>query len=91
MNSSEENIQAQQHLRTLINQLTTFDNDVVCEKYIHSLEKDDRIILIVSGQLGQELVPRIHHLPQISLIYVYCIDKKHNEQWAKRFYKVIDK
>lgn len=89
VNNSEENVQAQRQLRTSINQLTSFDNDSDCEKYIHSVAKDDRIVLIVSGRLGQEFVPRIHHLPQISLIYVYCMEKMCNEQWAKPFYKVF--
>lgn len=89
VNSSEENIHAQQQLRSSINQLTTYDNDAICEQYIHSVPKDDRIVLIVSGQRGQQIVPRIHHLPQLTLIYVYCKNQKYHEQWAKQFYKVI--
>ena len=89
VNNSEDNVQAQRQLRTSINQLTSFDNDSDCEKYIHSVSKDDWIVLIVSGRLGQEFVPRIHHLPQISLIYIYCMEKMCHEQWAKPFYKVF--
>jgi hypothetical protein len=68
--------------------LTTFDDDNKCEEYIRSTPKDDRIVLIVSGQLGQKIVPRIHQLRQISSVYVYCINKKQNEQWAQQFSKV---
>lgn len=89
VNNSEENVQAQRQLRSSINQLTSFDNDNACEMYVHSVAKEDRIVLIVSGRLGREFVPRIHHLPQISLIYVYCMEKTCNEQWAKPFYKVF--
>jgi hypothetical protein len=88
VNSSEENVEAQQQLRTSINHLTTFDDDNGCEEYIRSVSKHDRIILIVSGQLGQKLVPRIHQLQQIFAIYVYCMNKKQNEHWAQEFSKV---
>jgi len=89
VNSSEENVKAQQELRKSINHLTTFDDDNKCEEYIQSIPDDDRIILIISGQLGQKLVPRIHQLRQISSIYVYCTNKKPNEQWTREFSKVI--
>ncbi len=89
VNSSKENVEAQQQLRTSINHLTTFDDGNECEEYIRSVPKEDRIVLIVSGQLGQKIVPHIHQLRQISSIYVYCMDKKKNKQWAQDFSKVI--
>jgi uncharacterized protein (DUF4213/DUF364 family) len=88
VNSSEENVDAQQQLRKSINHLTIFDDDNECEDYIRSVSKDDRIVLIVSGQLGRKIVPRIHQLRQITSIYVYCRNKKQNEQWAQEFIKV---
>ncbi|CAF4956770.1 unnamed protein product [Rotaria sp. Silwood1] len=44
--------------------------------------------MIVSGQLGREIIPSIHELQQVISIYVYCIDKKGHEQWARNFAKV---
>ncbi|CAF1071152.1 unnamed protein product [Rotaria sordida] len=44
--------------------------------------------MIVSGQLGKEIVPSIHNLRQVMSIYVYCMNKAINEQWASRFVKV---
>ncbi len=88
VNSSKENIQAQQQLRSSINYLLTFEDDHQCFQYIHSLPKDDRIVLIVSGRLGRIIVSQIVQLRQIISIYVYCMDKKANEQWAQHFSKV---
>jgi hypothetical protein len=53
-----------------------------------SFSSQDRILLVVSGQLGEQLVPKIHQLRQVSTIYVYCTNKKKNEQWTKQFAKV---
>ena len=86
--SSQESIAAEQHLRTVINYLKIFKQSHECEEYIHSLAKTDRVILIVSGRLGQEIVPRIHECRQVTSIYVYCMNKKKNEQWVKPFKKV---
>jgi hypothetical protein len=89
VDTSEENRQAQKQLRHIINHLKIFDNQNLCQQYILSVSSQNRLILIVSGRLGQEIVPHIHHLRQISSIYVYCMDKKTNEKWAKHFTKVI--
>jgi tetratricopeptide (TPR) repeat protein len=88
VNSSEENRRAQQHLRSTINYLKAFEDAKQCQQYIQFVSPYNRIILIVSGQLGQEIVPRIHPIRQLSSIYVYCRDKKRNEQWAKDYPKL---
>ncbi|CAF0746203.1 unnamed protein product [Didymodactylos carnosus] len=87
-NDTEEDVDAQQRLRTSINHLRTFKYENACEQYIQGVSKDDRVVLISSGQLGREVVPRIHQLRQVSSIYIYCMDKESNEEWAKEFTKV---
>lgn len=89
VNNSKENLDAQQRLRSLINHLKTFEQIDQCEQYIQSVSPQDRIVLVVSGQLGEQIVPRIHQLRQVSVIYIYCTDRKKNEQWAKEFAKVF--
>jgi plasmid stabilization system protein ParE len=88
VNATEENRQAQLQLRQIINHLKTFDNSQQCHQYILSIPAQDRVVLIVSGRLGRQLVPQIHDLRHISSIYVYCRDKEGNERWAKGFNKV---
>lgn len=88
VNTNEENKSAQRRLRTIINQLKTFQDSKACKKYIKSFTEQDRIILIVSGRLSKELIPEIHHLRQLSSVYIYCWDKKAYKRWAKDFSKV---
>jgi hypothetical protein len=88
VNSTEDNRKTQQKLREIINHLKTFDDQNQCKQYIQSLSPQDRLVLIVSGRCGRQLVPQIHQLPQLSSIYVYCMDQKANEEWAKDFIKV---
>ena len=88
VNNDEGNKQTQAKLRQIINHLDVFNDQFQCEQYICSISAEDRIVLIVSGRLGREIVPRIHSLRQISSIYVYCQDRKANEKWAQHFPKV---
>ncbi|CAF1659939.1 unnamed protein product, partial [Didymodactylos carnosus] len=45
----------------------------------------EKIVLIVSGTYGRELVPCLHDLTQLNCIYVYCADNAHNEEWSKNY------
>ena len=73
VNTSEENRNTQLILREIINHLKTFDDQDECHQRILSLPTQDRLILIVSGRCSRQLVPQIHHLRQVSSIYLYCV------------------
>ena len=78
----------EQKLRSIINRLKKFQDVKQCQQYIEQRSEKDRLVLIVSGEMGQEMVPFIHKLRQVISIYVYCMDKKRNEEWACKFAKV---
>ncbi|CAF1401281.1 unnamed protein product [Adineta steineri] len=75
-------------LRSIINHIKKFQDIKQCQQYIEQTSQKDRLVLIVSNRLGQEIVPVIHQLRQVISIYVYCMDKKSNEQWSLKFSKV---
>ncbi|CAF4171894.1 unnamed protein product, partial [Rotaria sordida] len=78
----------EQQLRSIINHLERFQDVASCEKYIHAQTSKERVVMIVSGRLGREIVPTIHHLRQIISIYVYCMDEEGNKIWARDYRKV---
>ncbi len=88
VNSTDDNRGTQQELRQVINHLRTFDNSDQCEQYIQQITHE-KVVLIISGSLGRQMVPRLHSLPQFSACYVFCKDQKANEQWAKEYSKVL--
>ncbi|CAF1396302.1 unnamed protein product [Adineta steineri] len=75
-------------LRSIINHVKKFQDIKQCQQYIEQTSQTDRLILIVSGRLGQEIVPYIHPLRQVISIYVYCMNKKNHEQWTCKFTKI---
>ncbi|CAF3611522.1 unnamed protein product [Rotaria sp. Silwood1] len=78
----------EQQLRTIINYVKKFQDVEQCERYIVEQSENDRLVVIVSGRLGRIIVPSIHALRQVVSIYVYCMDKKGNKEWADKFSKV---
>lgn len=89
VNELRDNIDTQKKLRRAISQLKTFDNIKECEKHVYQLkDTDKRIVLIVSGKFGRELIPRIHDMQELNAFYVYCMNKDSNRQWAKKYGKV---
>ncbi|CAF4248771.1 unnamed protein product, partial [Didymodactylos carnosus] len=70
------------------NNLKTFDNPDQCSDYISSIQ-NQKIFLIVSGSFGQIVVPQVHALTQIELIYVFCFDKAKHEKWTNKYKKIV--
>ncbi|CAF1488753.1 unnamed protein product [Adineta ricciae] len=83
----KDNRDTQQKLRAIINHLVKFRDLQRCQQYIEQMT-NDKLVVIVSGRLGRELVPVIDKLHQVSSIYVFCMDPKSHEQWASKFTKV---
>jgi len=78
----------EQKLRSIINQFKHFQDILQCQEFIQKTSVNDRIILVVTGRLGQEIVPKIHQLRQIISIYVYCMNKQANEEWSSKYSKI---
>lgn len=88
VNNSKENIEVQNRLRSIINYLRTYRDATECENYIRTIPEGDRVLLIVSGELGQKIVPVIHTLRQILAIYIFCLNKEKHEEWSRQYIKV---
>ena len=83
VNSTAENRQAQEHLRTMANRLKLFENSHECEKYIRSKSSKRRLLLIVNDPQDRDVIAHVHSLPQVISIYVHG-----QEPWALEFEKV---
>jgi hypothetical protein len=86
--NNEENLTAQKKLRNIINQVKTFEDPEEFVDRIRRIPQGDRIVLIVSGQLGRIVVPEIHHLRSVSSIYIYCMNQAANKKWSQAYSKV---
>lgn len=77
-------------LRSVLGYVQVFDNIEKCYQYLQDSDGSITTFLITSGQLGEIFVPKIHDLPSVLKIYVYCRNEKHHQQWASKYEKVND-
>lgn len=63
----------------------TFNETDACREFISSV---NNVCLIVSGGMGQELVPLIHNHDQVHSIYIFCLNKQKHEAWSAPYKKV---
>ncbi|CAF0933633.1 unnamed protein product [Adineta ricciae] len=74
-------------LQSVASSIDTFIDVDLCVDFIRDI-KDEKACLIASGSLGQKIVPRIHSMPQMDSIFIFCGEKKMHEQWAKNWPKI---
>ncbi|CAF1529363.1 unnamed protein product [Didymodactylos carnosus] len=59
-----------------------------CEEFIRDHLKNKRIFLVTSGRLGRVIVPSIHDLPQLHLIYILCQNIEGHSKWTNMYHKI---
>ncbi|CAF3287348.1 unnamed protein product [Rotaria sp. Silwood2] len=50
--------------------------------------ENEKVSMIVSGVLGQHIIPEIQECPQLTSIYVLCDNQSTHEKWVKTISKV---
>ncbi|CAF1487415.1 unnamed protein product, partial [Rotaria sp. Silwood1] len=76
-----------QHLRNILETVTTFTDIDECIDFLSDIENKN-VFMIISGALGQHLIPVIQECSQLTSIYVLCDNQLTHEQWAKTIAKV---
>ncbi|CAF0899495.1 unnamed protein product [Adineta steineri] len=76
-------------LRCIVNDINTFIDGDQCLEFIQTIV-DKKVCMIISGSLGQHIVPRVHNMSQVDSIFIFCGNKKYHEQWTKDWPKIKD-
>jgi tetratricopeptide (TPR) repeat protein len=84
---SEEYIDTQDQLRTIIKTFVTFNDSNYCVDFITNTT-DAKIFLITSNILGRILVPTIHPFEQLYSIYIFHGNKSSDDKWTKDYNKI---
>ncbi|CAF3814909.1 unnamed protein product, partial [Rotaria sordida] len=79
--------QSMQQLRNVIATIITFTDADQCVDYLSDI-KDEKVLMIVSGSLGQHVIPEIQICPQLDSVYVFCDNQSMHEQWARKIPKI---
>ena len=74
-------------LRRVVNTINTFTDGDQCIQFINNMD-NEKACIIISGALGEHIVPRIHDMSQVDSIFIFCGNKKRHEQWTKEWSKI---
>jgi hypothetical protein len=91
-NIDENNIDCRNtlsQLRGVVNTINTFIDGDQCIHFVNTITENNAY-MIISGSLGQDIVPRIHDMFQVDSIFIFCNNKKSHEQWAKEWSEIKD-
>jgi tetratricopeptide (TPR) repeat protein len=74
-------------LRRVVNDVNTYTDGDQCIQFINTIN-NYKVCMIISGSLGQLIVPRVHNMSQVDSIFIFCGNKEWHEQWAKEWPKI---
>ncbi|CAF1051582.1 unnamed protein product [Adineta ricciae] len=75
------------HLRSIACDLKSYSNVDECVLFIETM-KDRKVYIIISGSLGQKVVPQIHDMSQIDTIFIFCGIEQRHKEWTREWSKV---
>ncbi|UJR23096.1 hypothetical protein I4U23_026119 [Adineta vaga] len=87
-NNNEDCQNTKTHLRRVVYDLNTYTDSDQCIQFIETI-KDRKVCMIISGSLGQLIVPQVHKLSQVDSIFIFCGNKQRHEGWAKDWPKIM--
>lgn len=73
-------------LRNIVDDIKIFTESNQCIEFLKS--NDENTFIIVSGSLGQHLIPKIHDILQLDTIYIFCSNKSLHDQWTRQWSKI---
>ncbi|CAF0765405.1 unnamed protein product [Adineta steineri] len=74
-------------LKLVVNNINTFTDSKECVEFIQTIN-NNKVCMIVSGSLGQHIVPQVHCMPQVDTIFIFCNNQEWHKQWAKEWPKI---
>lgn len=74
-------------LQQVISSVNIFTDGEACIRFVKNIA-DAQACLIISGTLGERIVPQIHNLIQVDSIFIFCNNKTYHEKWVKNWPKI---
>ena len=76
-------------LQGVVNNINTFTDGEQCIEFLETIDsKSNKACVIISDSLGEHIVSRVHKLPQVDSIFIFCSNEKHHEKWADDWPKI---
>ncbi|CAF0946802.1 unnamed protein product [Adineta ricciae] len=88
IDKSDKDIQnSLDQLQRTVNTIKTFTDIDVCLDYLSQIEHE-KVFMIISGSMGEQVLPQINNMTQLDSIYIFCHDISKHTIWAKEYKKI---
>src|SRR5277367_388723 len=77
-------------LRRVVDTVKTFNDVDQCVDFLTDIHHE-KVFMIISGTLCQNIVPLIHDAAQLHTIFIFPENKTKDEQWIKKWAKLKEK
>ncbi|CAF0734419.1 unnamed protein product [Adineta steineri] len=74
-------------LKRVVNDVNTYTDGEECIEFIQTIT-NNKVRMIISGSLGQHIVPHVHKMSQVDTIFIFCNNQEWYKQWAKEWPKI---
>jgi tetratricopeptide (TPR) repeat protein len=74
-------------LRSVMNEINTFTDGEQCIQFIEKTT-DNKMCMLISGALGQTIVPHVHGMSQMDSIFIFCGNQKLHQEWIRDWSKI---
>ncbi|CAF1462080.1 unnamed protein product [Adineta steineri] len=84
-NINENNVDCNntiKQLKRVVNNINTFTDGEECVEFIQTIT-NNKICMIVSGSVGQDIVRRVHEMSQVDTIFIFGNNQEWHKQWPK--------
>ena len=76
-----------ERLRNVVASIITFQDTKECINFLNEISHE-KVFIIISGALGQQVVPDLQDMPEVQSIYIFCGNKAIHEEWVSKMPKV---
>ncbi|CAF1053217.1 unnamed protein product [Adineta steineri] len=73
--------------KCVVNNVNTFTDSEQCVEFIQTIT-NNKVCMIVSGSLGEHILPRVHDMSQVDTIFIFCNNQERPQQWTKEWPKI---
>lgn len=84
---NDEHREIVKQVRSTISNVKTYGDMNQCIDFLRTL-KNEKAFMIVSGALGQNVLPYVCNMSKLDSIYVFCGRKDIHEKWAQNWAKI---
>ncbi|CAF3902064.1 unnamed protein product [Rotaria sp. Silwood1] len=74
-------------LQSIVNNIHVFNDSDECVHFLNKIKKQ-KVFMLVSGSVSQHILPRIHQMSQLTVVFILCENKSKYESLEKTWRKV---